>query len=257
MINLLTEKELHKCAKDPIYFIINYCQIIDPIKGLVPLLLHDYQEDVIKQYIAYRFNIVLKARQLGISTITVAYALWLMLFHGEKNIRIITANQITATNIIKRLKRMFYNLPDWMRQIVEVKIDNRKEFSFDNDSQIKVDRASTCDGCGESLSLLIIDEAAYIERMEDIWTGILPTLIGGACIVISTLSEPDWFYEQYERAEQDLNDFNPIKLMWDVHPEHDGEWFETETKHLSKLQIAKEFLCDLDSISKSDNEKKK
>jgi hypothetical protein len=40
------------------------------------------------------------------------------------------------------------------------------------------------------------------------------------------------------------NEFNPIKLLWDVHPERDYIWFEKETKNLSEKQIAQELLCD-------------
>jgi hypothetical protein len=44
-----------------------------------------------------------------------------------------------------------------------------------------------------------------------------------------------------------LNDFHPIKLMWDVHPERDQEWFEKETRNMSKRQIAQELECSFNA----------
>jgi hypothetical protein len=35
--------------------------------------------------------------------------------------------------------------------------------------------------------------------------------------------------------------------MWDVHPERDAEWFERETKNMSKRQIAQELLCNFNT----------
>ena len=66
-------KEILKAGKDPVYFINNYCKISHPMKGLIPFKLYDYQEDLISDFNDYRFSIILKARQLGISTITAAF----------------------------------------------------------------------------------------------------------------------------------------------------------------------------------------
>ena len=44
-----------------------------------------------------------------------------------------------------------------------------------------------------------------------------------------------------------MNDFHPIKLMWDVHPERDQEWFEKETRNMSKRQIAQELECSFNA----------
>jgi len=74
-------KEILKCGKDPVYFINNYCKISHPMKGLIPFRLYDYQDSLIQDFNDYRFNIILKARQLGISTITAGYVVWMMMFH--------------------------------------------------------------------------------------------------------------------------------------------------------------------------------
>jgi hypothetical protein len=91
-----------------------------------------------------------------------------------------------------------------------------------------------------------VDEAAFVRNFDELWMGLYPTLsTGGRAIVLST---PNGVGGQYHdlwlKAELGTNEFNPIKLVWDVHPERDDEWFEKETKNLTKRQVAQELLCD-------------
>ena len=65
-------KEIVKCGKTPDYFINTYAKITHPQKGLIPFHLYDFQKELLNDFQDYRFNIILKARQLGISTISAA-----------------------------------------------------------------------------------------------------------------------------------------------------------------------------------------
>ena len=122
-------KEIVKAGKDAGYFINNYCRISHPIKGLIPFRMYDFQRDLIHEFNDYRFNVILKARQLGISTITAAYVAWLMLFHRDKNVLVIATKFGTASNLVKKVKAMIKNLPEWM-QITNISIDNRASFEL-------------------------------------------------------------------------------------------------------------------------------
>ena len=79
-------KEIVKCGKDPTYFINNYARISHPLRGLIPFKTYPFQDDLLINFNEYRFNVILKARQLGISTITAAYIVWLMLFHRDTSL---------------------------------------------------------------------------------------------------------------------------------------------------------------------------
>ncbi len=96
------------------------------------------------------------------------------------------------------------------------------------------------------MSLLIIDEAAFVRNFDELWTGLYPTLsTGGRAIILSTPNGVGGqYYDLWLGAEQKTNVFNPIKLSWDVHPDRDEKWFEEETKNMSQKQIAQELLCD-------------
>ena len=238
-------KELVKCGKNPAYFINNYAKISHPLKGLIPFKMYPFQEQLVHDFNDHRFNIILKARQLGISTISAAYISWLMMFHRDKNVLVIATKFGTAANLVKKVKSIHRNLPDWMR-IAKISIDNRTSFELSNGSQIKASSTSSDAGRSEALSLLVIDEAAHVDGLDELWTGLYPTLsTGGRCIALSTPNGVgNWFHQTYVDAEEDRNDFFQTRLPWDIHPDRDSAWFEKETKNMSRTQIAQELECN-------------
>ena len=231
MSNELTKKEIVaeivKAGKDPAYFINNYAKISHPMKGLIPFKVFDYQEELLTNFNDHRFNVILKARQLGISTVTAAYIVWLMMFHKDKNILVIATKFGTAANLVKKVKHMIRNLPPWI-MITDISVDNRTSFELSNGSQIKASSTSGDAGRSEALSLLVIDEAAHVEGLEELWTGLYPTLsTGGRCIALSTPNGVgNWFHQAFTGAEEKTNKFYPTTLPWDVHPDRDQNWFE-------------------------------
>ena len=239
------KKELLRCGKDPKYFINNYVKVSHPIRGLIPFKLYDFQEDAVDDFQDYRLNIILKARQLGISTTTAGYITWLILFHRNKNVVVMATKLATAANLVKKVKLAMKSVPEWM-VISKITIDNRNSFELDNGSQVKAISTSGDAGRSEALSLLVLDEAAIIENMEHLWAGLYPTLsTGGRCIIVSTPNGVgNVFHKLYSEAEQGSNDFNPIKLSWEVHPERDQKWFEKETRNMSEREIAQELKCN-------------
>ena len=238
-------KEVIKSGKDPGYFINNYAKISHPLKGLVPFKLYDYQEGLLESFNQHRFNVILKARQLGISTITAAYIAWMMMFHRDKNILVMATKFGTAANLVKKVKNIHRNLPEWLK-IATISIDNRTSFELSNGSQIKASSTSGDAGRSEALSLLVIDEAAHVEGLDELWTGLYPTLsTGGRCIALSTPNGVgNWFHQTCVGAQTESNDFFITTLKWPVHPDRDKEWYEKETRNMSRRQIAQELECN-------------
>ena len=238
--------EIVKCGKDPAYFINKYLKIEHPLQGLIPFKTYDFQNDCLDDFNKHRFNIILKSRQLGISTIVAAYAIWNALFYKNKNILIIATKLAVAQNFVKKVKVAIQALPPWLIQFAPITANNKQQVVFKNGSSIKAIPTSEDAGRSEALSLLIIDEAAFVRNFDELWTGLYPTLsTGGRAIILSTPNGVGGqYYDLWMGAEQKINEFNPIKLKWDVHPDRDESWFENETKNMSSKQIAQELLCD-------------
>ena len=238
-------KEIIKSGKNPAYFMAKYVKIQHPNRGLIQFSLYEFQKESLDEFRENRFNVILKSRQLGLSTLVAAYALWMAIFQRDKNILIIATKLAVAVNFIRKVKTMLRSLPKWLI-LPQLVADNRQTLEFNNGSIIKAIPTSEDAGRSEALSLLIIDEAAFVKNFDTLWMGLYPTLsTGGEAIILST---PNGVGGQYHKLYTDAvlgeNEFNPIKLPWDVHPERGEEWFSTETKNMSKRQIAQELLCD-------------
>ncbi len=239
--------EIIKCGKDPKYFINQYCKISHPVKGLLPFKMYKFQEQCVDDFLSYKFNIVNKSRQLGLSTVTAAYAAWLILFNRDQNVLCLATKKTTAMNIIKKIKTIIVNLPPWL--ILPKKVGETKQsIEFDNRSQVQAIPTSEDAGRSEALSTLIVDECAHIRDFDKLWTGLSPTLsTGGRAILISTpLGVGNMFHALYRDAAAQRNNFNPISLPWTVHPEHDDEWYKEQCSLLGNdpRKIGQELHCE-------------
>ena len=237
--------EIVKCGKDPSYFINRYVQIQHPLRGRIQFHTFPFQDDCLAAFNENRFNVVVKSRQLGLSTLSAAYAVWMALFRKDKSILVIATKLAVAPNFIKKVKIALSGIPKWL-WITEITTKNTQAIEFSNGSMIKAVPTSEDAGRSEALSLLIVDEAAFIRNFDELWKGLYPTLsTGGRAILVSTPNGTGGqYYDIYHRAIEGDNEFNPIKLPWDVHPERDDESFDNEAKNLNKQQIAQELLCD-------------
>lgn len=259
--------ELIKCNEDPAYFIRNYCYIQHPERGRIPFKLFDYQEDCIADFLKYKQNIILKSRQLGLSTVTAAYCLWLAIFQQDANILIMATKLEVGKNMVQKIRVYFQMLPAWMLQAMELEepeADSTKYLKLSNGSKIQAIPTSVDAGRSEAVTLLVLDECAHIHDLEELWLGLKPTVtVGGRVIMFSSPNgKGNFFYnlwsdaevKEYEQGKTGLhsvrvgkNGFHAIKLPWTVHPERNEEWFLNETNGLSERGIAQEYLCSFES----------
>ena len=164
----IIKDEYVRCSIDPIHFMKKYCIIQHPTQGKIYFNLFPFQEDSLTQLKENRYNIILKSRQLGISTLTAGYALWKMIYKSDFNCLVIATKQDVAKNLVTKVRVMHENLPKWLKgQILE---DNKLSLKLTNGSQIKAISSKGDAGRSEALSLLIFDEAAFIDKIDDIWT---------------------------------------------------------------------------------------
>lgn len=234
-----------KCLLDPIYFMKNFVKIQHPVRGTLSFNLYPFQEKTLEQFIENDFNIILKSRQMGITTLVAAYSLWLMLFNKDKNILVISIKQDVAKEIITKVRFANDHLPRWLR--VDCVEDNRLSLKFKNGSAIQATSSTTSSGRSQALSLLILDEAAFIDGAEEIWASAQPTLsTGGKSIVLSTPNGVgNFFHKMWVESEEGRNKFIPLKLPWNLHPERDQNWRNEQDKIGENLRkTSQELDCD-------------
>jgi hypothetical protein len=268
--------ELRRCGNDPVYFINKYVKIRHPTRGLIPFAMYDYQEELVRDYVKNRFNVILKARQLGISEVTAAFAAWLMIFRRQRTILVIATKADVAKNLLKKIHTAIRYLPKWMMSrddggFCRLLIENKTSLELSNGSVAKALASKEDAGHSEAVSFFIVDEASRIPNLDELWKGIYHTVqTGGRIAMISTPNGVGGLFHQiYDDAIKGQNDFHPTELMWWVHPEHirdergnvdltddpfrsgfkTSSWFRDETKagNLSPRQIAEQYECNFNS----------
>lgn len=241
------KQELIRCAQDPVYFMKKYYWIQHPTRGRMQFSLYLFQEKVLNIFQQNEYCIINKSRQLGISTLVAAYSLWMMLFGRDKNILVVATKQDTAKNLVTKVSFAYDHLPNWMKEFAGgTEFNNKLSIKLNNGSQIKAVSAASDSGRSEAVSLLILDEAAFIDNIETIFTAAQQTLAtGGRCIAISTPNGTgNWFHQEFTKAEVSENKFTAIRLPWTVHPERSQTWRDEQDKILGKREAAQECDCD-------------
>jgi hypothetical protein len=140
---------------------------------------------------------------------------------------------------------MWENLPSWLK--VDAVENNKLSLRLSNGSKAQAKSSNADAARSEAVSLLIIDEAAFIDNIAETWASAQQTLAtGGGAIVLSTpYGTGNWFHKMWVSAESQENDFVPIKLPWFVHPERDQEWRDKQDTLLGDPMLAAQE-CDCD-----------
>lgn len=256
--NLSSEqvKTLARVVQDVFYFSL-FTFVVHPVRGKVHFNLYPYQKAVLYQFVKDRFNIILKFRQAGITELISMYCLWLAMYHPNKKINIISIKDTTAKKVLKKIKYMYKNLPSYL----QVPIVNGRTGEYGSASMIEFNNGSFIEsiptsseaGRSESLSLLVIDEAAIVRWADQIWAAAFPTLsTGGSAIVNSTpYGIGNFYHSKWVDAISGGNEFTPIRLFWRMHPERDIEWYNQMSTALGPKRTAQEIDGDFLSSGNS------
>lgn len=246
--NYLGPEETRTLAKvsQDVFLFSTFCWVINPVLGRVKFDLYPYQKAVLYQFLKERFNIILKFRQAGITELIAMYCLWLTMYHPNKKVNIISIKDTVAKKVLKKIKFMYKNLP-WYLQTPIIngrtgEYGSASTMEFSNGSIIESIPTSDQAGRSESLSLLVIDEAAIVRWASTIWASAFPTLsTGGSAIVNSTpYGVGNFYHSTWVDAVSGNSPLNPIRLRWQMHPDRDQDWYNEMATALGPKRTAQE-----------------
>jgi subtilisin family serine protease len=176
-----------------------------------------------------------------------------MLFNQDFNALVIATKVTVAKNLVEKVRVMHDLLPVWLRDGGNSSVeDNKLSLKLKNGSQVKAIASSPDAGRSEALSLLVVDEAAFIRDIDEIWLSAQSTLsTGGSAVILSTPNGVgNFFHKTWVAGESGINGFNCINLHWTVHPERNQAWRDEQTRILGIKGAAQE--CDCDFIGSGD-----
>ena len=171
--------EIKKCALDPLYFMNNYMYINTKDNGMQLFKTWPFQDEAVKRFLKYRFNINKWSRQVGKSTIVRGFILWYAMFHSDQLVAMLANKLALAKEQLQLLRDSYVALPFWLQP--GVKLWNKMSIQFSNNTRILV-AATTPDGVrGFSPNLLYLDEFAFLRNglADDFMASVFPSISSG------------------------------------------------------------------------------
>ena len=212
--------EYAKCAHDTPYALRTYLQTYDNTQSkYVPLELFNDQVTLVNDYDTCEENIALKYRQAGVSTVTSAWASKRLVFAKKSKPEkiLIIANKLdTAVEMANKVRAFVEQWPNWLGVGFSPEKNAARHFKLTNGCEVKAVATSKDALRGYTPTILIFDEAAYIDADEDFWSACMASLsTGGKVIVISTPNGFDpIYYSIYSQAIKGMNDFRITEMYW-------------------------------------------
>ena len=212
--------EYAKCVNDTPYALKTYLQTYDNTQSkYVPLELFNDQVTLVKDYDECEENIALKYRQAGVSTVTSAWASKRLIFAKKskpEKILIIANKMDTAVEMANKVRAFVEQWPSWLGVTFSNEKNSQRHFKLTNGCEVKAVATSKDALRGYTPTILIFDEAAYINADEDFWSACMASLsTGGKVIVISTPNGFDpIYYSIYSQAIKGMNDFRITEMYW-------------------------------------------
>ena len=228
-------KEYARIIKDTPYALRTYLQTFDNTQSrFVPMDPFPDQIQLINDYENYNENITRKYRQAGVTTVTAAWiSKQLQTAKPEKpeKVLIVANKRDTAIEMANKVRGFLDQWPDWINVGYSQAKNSETRFRLNNGCEVKAVATSKDALRGYTPTILIFDEAAYIEAGEDFWAASMASLsTGGKVIMISTPNGYDpIYYGIYAQAVRGENNFHITELKWYKDPRY--------SKNLSWIKV--------------------
>lgn len=233
-----------KCKADCLYFLHAYGHVKDEQLGIIPFSTPSYLCGIIDLFQTERFLVILKARQMFITTAVAGYATWLVMFREGATVYSLSKDQTAANKLIDKCHTIWEYLPDFLR--LRLGKDNSDTITFPSLHSEIVSLPATEDaGRMTGATLVVTDEHEFHPHAEKNFSAIFPTITGGGQFFsLSTADKTkiDTFFKGlYIGAKLGKNQFKPVFLPWDLRPGRDEEWLKSATTNMADWQKEQEF----------------
>jgi len=247
--------EYVRCLQDTPYALRTYLQTYDnTVSRYVPLELFPDQVSLLHDYEEFEENIALKYRQAGVSTVTAAWISKRLVF-AKKNqpekILIIANKLDTSQEMANKIRAFIDQWPSWVGAGFAPEKNSQRHYKLNNGSEVKAVATSKDALRGFTPTILVFDEAAFIEADNDFWAACMASLsTGGKVIVISTPNGYDpIYYEIYDQALKGMNQFKISEMYWYRDPRYSKDLYLVPTDDLVHYLLNKEEFDESKNVS--------
>ena len=194
-------------------WIQTFIKIVDKQGKMVPFILTEEQRTLVEQM--ERENIILKSRQLGISSIVIALSIRACIVNDHTTCLLVSHNQSSTNTIFDKLKQQFNSLPDFIKP--KLATNNRQELKFENGSKITCLTAGNKDiGRGDTFNGIVhLSEFAFWKNPDKQLISLTQALSDtGKIIIESTAQGFNKFSEVYYQAKSGENSYKGFFFNW-------------------------------------------
>lgn len=214
---------------DPVTWIENNIKIEDPQSknSVFKFKLWEEQKNALKTIEEKDKIVILKSRQLGISWLVQAFALYLAINTPSTNILVLSSTLKAAKEVVRRFKFMFDNMTNPV--VGRGEYWNTSMVSFTNGSRINAFAPTASAGASFTASFVIMDEFALMPNAEVVYNSVKPTIDdGGKIVIISTARAKTGklFENIFKNAYEKKNEYTSIFLPWWVRPTRTKDWYD-------------------------------
>ena len=253
--------EYKKCMLSTEYALKTYLQTYDnTVQKYVPLELFPDQVGLVEDYENFNENIALKYRQAGVSTVTAAWASKKLVFARKNKPEkvLIIANKLdTAVEFANKVRNFTEQWPSWVGVGFSAEKNSQRHFKLSNGCEVKAVATSKDALRGYTPTILIFDEAAYIDADDDFWAACMASLsTGGKVIVISTPNGYDpIYYEIYDQALKGLNEFKISEMVWWKDPRYSKDLQLINVKDIIHYYLNRNEYQNIESVDYKEKDK--
>ena len=254
---LLLEKRWRSCApaweKGPDallegfrFFCSNYWCIRHPERGKILLNLREAQVATVETWLNRRYVVVLKARQIGFSTLIATYCFWLTFFYPDRAVVMISKTERESAKLLQKAKYGYRFLPEWLKLRGPMRTENTQaKLTWSNESGIESLPSASDPGRGESVFLVVVDEIGYLPNSEEAYAAIEPIAdVGGRIIMLGTANgEGNLLHKLWTQSQQRGNRYVGLFFPWSA-GDRDQAWYDEKKRELPPWQLAQEYPTD-------------
>jgi len=230
------------------YFCRTYWHIRHPLRGCIKFEMSDAQKSTVQDWLDHRYTIILKARQLGFSTLAGAFTTWCTYFYSDRHIIMLSKTERDAIKLLDKAKYGFKKLPEWMKLRGPIWDSKQTMLAFSNDSKVESLPSGNDPARGESVWMVILDEWAFLPNPDEAWASIEPIAdVGGRVIGLSTANgEGNIFFDIWSKSKgfgAGTNEWHSIFHPWwaDGAGVRDQDWYAAKCRDLPDWQVAQEY----------------
>jgi len=238
--------EFAKCMGSFLHF-LKWVKIVDPptldnAGGVISLELWPHLMEVIKALLSQKLIAVMKSRQIGLSWLMAAYALWYVLSHQGGVVILFSKGEKETWELLAKCRRIWTQLPEFLK--LPVKPDSSEEMGFPSMmSSIKAFAATESAGVSYTASVVIDDEWDLHPFADQNYLQSKPTRdAGGQFIGVFTVDKlnPDTLAKAvWLDGHNKKNDFLSLFFGWRARPGRDDKWYEETKRNIPDRELSK------------------